>query len=618
MIRTDWVSLIVLGSCLCLSSTALAKNPHPLKRKVSILYISNFSSQYYWNNIIKKQIMKHFDSLEIPLDFYEEVLDVRRKDPRSRDAIFSILKKLYKEKYRNIKIDLIISSDDSIVGSLGRKLFPDVPFLFCYARNDLKKNLIDMGNASATIDHRNPETIIDIGIKLHPNIKHICIVSDYSEVSIFFSNQIQNIEKFYPQRKFVYIRTDNINELVDKLRQLDNNTFIIDTSYYSSPFEEFSHRKTKSIVFETTQLPVYSLWSNPVGNGVVAGMDLDPFKHGSTAARLAVQIIQQGSADNVPPVFVPEERVYFDYEMLTLFSIPEDILPPTAVVINKPLSFFEKYRATLALIFVVVVFFSIIITMLIVALRQKKREKKVLTMEIDVKNKEAEAREKLQQAKKMEALGTFSLGIAHDLNGVLGSISTCSRLAQQEISSESRAYEDLHQIDISIQRAIDLIRKISKKGNIYTKAPLPLKKAMDESMHVLNSQIPKTVEFNYENNIGDAKVLLDPGEIHQIVQNLCVNAVQAMDGHGRLSVCVHEDCKLKEIVISVTDTGKGIPGDHVERIFDPYFTTKKDKGGKGLGLFIVHNIIDSISGKITVKNSMNAGTCFQLYIPIAE
>ena len=615
VMKVGWLCAVVLFFSMVFSLPALADN-NDIKKTATILYLSNFSSQYYWNQTLKKQIRKRFKERGISLNFYEEVLDVRRKDYISRNAIFAILKKLYDRKYRNVKIDVIISSDDSLIGVTGRKLFPEIPFLFCYTRKNLEKRLHEMGNASATLDARSAESIIDIGIRMHPSVKDICVVSDYSEVSRFFSDQIMNMEKFYPHRNFVYICTNNKRELVEKLRQLSRNTFIVDTSYFSSPLVEFSYQKTKSIVFEASRLPVYSLWSNPVGNGVVAGLALDPRNHGDAAARLAMEIIAQGSAENILPVLISDKRVYFDYDMLNFFSISEDILPAGAIVLNKPPSFFERYRASLTVILFIILFFSIIISMLVMALRQKKREKKMLIKEIDVKNKEARVGEKLQQARKMEALCTFSLGIAHDLNGVLGSISACSQLAQQELSPETRPYEDLQQIDSATQRARELIKKISKGGAGGTKEPFPFRTVVDESIEIIRPQIPEFIDFIYENATTSLSVLLDPVEIHQILQNLCLNAVQAMDSHGRLRVCVMEDLDNDHVVISVADTGKGISEGCAERIFEPYFTTKKSTGGKGLGLFTVHNIITSISGKIEIKNEVGFGTCFKIALPI--
>jgi len=586
------------------------------KEKASILYISNFSSQYYWNKAVKSQLAKAFNRRNIEVDFYEEILDMRRKNEKSRAAIFAALKQLYKEKYRETRLDLIISSDDSLLGKHGRSLFPDTPFLFCYTRDSSKDRLSEMGNASATIDKRDPRQIIDTALNLHPKTKTIAVVSDDSEVSAFYAQTIYTLARHYSETRFWYIYAQNRAQLVVALHKLPPQTVVIDVSYFSSPLTNNLIHHDNAIIYKETGLPVYSLWGNPVGYGVLAGQSLSTRAHGEQAAELAIRIIREGTAATTPPVTLENNAMEFDYGMMKLFSIGEETLPEGTIIKNRPPSFLRSYRNLLITAAVTTLFLMVIVTLLSIALSQKKREKRLLLMELHAEKKESTARLKLQQAHKMDALIKFSAGIAHDLNGVLGSILASISLINKEGLKGKHLVSDLKQIDYAAQRGVDLINKISFAETLSHKKRSLLHTAISESVAIIRTQVPEGIVLTVSNPESMTEIPLEKSDMHQILQNLCINAIQAMSVQGYLDIRVEELPAIKQVRIAVSDTGAGIHERDRENLFDPYFTTKKEKGGTGLGLFIVHSIISAASGTIDISTRIETGTCFRFTLPL--
>jgi PAS domain S-box-containing protein len=237
----------------------------------------------------------------------------------------------------------------------------------------------------------------------------------------------------------------------------------------------------------------------------------------------------------------------------------------------------------------------------------------------------------LQQTQKIEALGTLAGGIAHDFNNILFGLIGYAELGILESQNSPEARSRFKDIIAAAERAADLIRQIlafSRKNekNLQT---VQVSSLVKESLKLLRASMPSNIEIKHRISAQNARVIADPTQIHQIILNLCTNALHAMmeDG-GTLSVqlalerlergCTHPTGQLKAgryLKISVSDTGCGIKPEHLERIFEPYFTTKKSGQGTGLGLSVVHGIVKEHGGDITVRSAPGKGTTFDVYFP---
>ncbi len=234
------------------------------------------------------------------------------------------------------------------------------------------------------------------------------------------------------------------------------------------------------------------------------------------------------------------------------------------------------------------------------------------------------------QAQKMEAIGTLAGGIAHDFNNILGGIIGYTELARLRTKNDPRTTEYLDAVFLAGRRAVDLVRQILafSRHQEHQKSIVQLRHLVAESMQLLRATIPTTIEFSLHLTKADP-VMADPSQIHQIVLNLCTNAAHAMkDRPGKLEVRL-DNCHVDEVLASslpklrpgphvrliVADTGCGIPTAVVNRIFEPFFTTKSPGEGTGLGLSVVHGIMQSHEGAVSVESRPGAGTTFSLYFP---
>jgi len=253
--------------------------------------------------------------------------------------------------------------------------------------------------------------------------------------------------------------------------------------------------------------------------------------------------------------------------------------------------------------------------------------------EITDRKKAEEERTRLEaqlaQAHKMESIGTLAGGIAHDFNNLLSAIFGYTELAIDDASNPNNVRAHLKEVLKSSERARDLVKQIlafsRKTETAYT--PIVLRTVIHESLMMLRSVIPTTVEI--QQDLADTGLIMsDPTQINQIMMNLCTNAVHAMDERGgMLTVALKkvelrpDDAPVRDLAagpymkLSVSDTGRGMPPEVIERIFDPYFTTKEIGRGTGLGLSVVHGIVRSHGGAVVCNSKPGEGTTFDVYLP---
>ncbi|MFH0782684.1 MAG: response regulator [Pseudomonadota bacterium] len=249
---------------------------------------------------------------------------------------------------------------------------------------------------------------------------------------------------------------------------------------------------------------------------------------------------------------------------------------------------------------------------------------------IEQERKDYERR--IRQLQKMEAIGTLAGGIAHDFNNILSAVFGYAELSLLQAGDFPVLQRNLAGILEAAKRAKELVQQIllfSRQGEQELK-PLQLKPLIKETLKMLRSSLPTTIQIEIEIDGVFENVLANPTQIHQILMNLCTNAAQAMeDDSGVLTVALSQIELTEEslrrhpghlsgtyLKLRVQDTGRGIPADIIDKIFNPYFTTKAKGQGTGLGLSVVHGIIESYSGIIEVDSELGRGTVFDIFLPV--
>jgi signal transduction histidine kinase/ActR/RegA family two-component response regulator len=267
--------------------------------------------------------------------------------------------------------------------------------------------------------------------------------------------------------------------------------------------------------------------------------------------------------------------------------------------------------------------------------RLLRHQKTILEKQVEERTQAlAESERQMQQVLKLQAIGTLAGGIAHDFNNILFPIIGYTELTMDEVAEGSPTRRNLEEILKAANRAKELVQQILtfSRQNGRERKPIRVQVIVKEALRLLRASIPKTIEILCDLDEHCNAIMGDPTQMHQVLMNLCTNAYQAMqETGGRLEIRLTEtnigyDETVKHIGIKmgphlhliVKDEGVGMETSVLERIFEPYYTTKEPGKGTGLGLSVIHGIVKNHGGFITVESTPGKGSTFHVYLPTLE
>lgn len=263
-------------------------------------------------------------------------------------------------------------------------------------------------------------------------------------------------------------------------------------------------------------------------------------------------------------------------------------------------------------------------------IRQLEEEIRILKLK-SIERRQLE--EQLYQVQKMEALASLSGGLAHDFNNILHCILGYAEMARMGKSKDSPDYETLHQIELMINKGRKLARQFLTFGRKipFQFKPADLNSVIRELMDLFRRTIPRMIDIELKLSDNLKMINADAGQCEQVLMNLCINSVDAMDKNGKLifmteNVVLGADhpqtllnpSPLGYVRLTVSDTGHGMSQKTLNRIYEPFFTTKEKEKGTGLGLSIVYSIVKDHGGFIESDSDIGKGTTFRIYFPVLD
>ncbi|AGX87296.1 sensor histidine kinase [Candidatus Symbiobacter mobilis] len=235
---------------------------------------------------------------------------------------------------------------------------------------------------------------------------------------------------------------------------------------------------------------------------------------------------------------------------------------------------------------------------------------------------------RLEESRKLEAVGTLAAGIAHDFNNLLGSIIGFAEMAGDYLGEDTPGKRDIQQVLKASFRARDLVARLlafARQSPLHP-TPMDLLTEVKETLDLLRATLPPGVQTSLESDMEQATILADPSQIQQIVMNLCINAADALNDNGCVDIRIFavpendvlDAIPVRKVCLMVADHGTGMSHATLESVFNPFFTTKAPGKGSGLGLSVVYGIVQSLGGAIQVESRTrgdNRGTVFKVYLP---
>jgi signal transduction histidine kinase/CheY-like chemotaxis protein len=497
-----------------------------------------------------------------------------------------------------------------------------VPVVFCGVSNQALMAQAPRSRFTGLHEVIAVAPFLDLALSLHAP-RRLFVVSDDTLTS---TTHRQTVEAYgEEQRSLPMIHLDgrelSFEQVLASLRRDTTPQDLLLTTPFTRDHtgQSYTPRESLARLAAASAAPTYTPMSIEVGQGQVASGINAGFEHGITTARLAAAVLRGRAPAAVPIETFSWVAYQFDYQQLVRWGIDESRLPVATVIVGRPRSFYRDNRLA---IFFIVGQTAIIAAFTRNVLKRRRAERELARTEAD-----------LRQSQKMDAIGRLAGGIAHDFNNLLTIINGHAALLREAPGalSGSDVASSIDEIEKAGNQAAALTRQLlafSRKQMLQARV-VNLNQVVRELDSMLGRLIGERIALTTELDPQLLNLSVDPSQLQQVIVNLVVNARDAMPHGGRIVIGTRNVDRLPAaagagdqsgpcVALTVADTGHGMSAQTRAQIFEPFFSTKPEGQGTGLGLAMVYGIVRQSGGWIDVASEVGAGTTFTLYFPATD
>jgi len=613
-------ALAATGLLLIFASSAFpADSSEP--RSVLILMAGEYGLPAY--DLILHEIRRVVkEGYSSPLNWYAEYMDTARfSDFQEEKAVIDF----YSQKYRALTIDLLIAIGPSlrpVFRRFGDRLFQGAPTLILdvLPPGVGLPDLFRKPNMTGVFPSADLQGSIDAALALHPDMEQLVIISGASDMDRLVGELALKASRRYEGRIAVrHFSGMPLPELLAAVKALPDHSVILVTAYHLSMngTAYYTREVTRELAVHAN-LPIYVMFESNVDVGVVGGHVISFKTVGLEAGRIALRILHGEDPAAIPPVREGLLQYQFDRRQLRRWGIREDRLPEGSVVLNRQVTFFEQYFWGIMGMLAFVALQAALIAYLVILNRRQS------TMSKQLRRAEGRYRE-LLRIERSTRLGEMAGSLAHELSqpltAILSSAQAALRFLKTGPPQPDLLRKILEQIVGDDKRAASIIsglRNMLKKGPAAS-ARLDVNAVVGEVAAIFQGEAINH-RIRVESRLDPAlpPVMADKIQLQQVFLNLMINAAQAMastlEDDRRLILATRREGP--NVVVSVRDAGPGIDSVHMERLFEPLFTTRSE--GMGMGLAVCRSIVEDHGGRIWGMNNPARGATFTIELPAAH
>jgi len=622
-----------------------------------VLLLNSYNQDMRWTTEVTEGVKKVLAEHEVPVKLYLEHMDTKNN---STLGYLKLLTETYAYKYAHTDFDVIIASDDNAANYVLKHrgtIFRDAPLVVCGV-NDLDfHKRADFKKATGVLEFTDVEETIRSALALQPNLKRVYVVVDDTttgRLNRAFINSV--IPKFTDSLRFAWISGMPMAEVKHTVANLPPDSAVLLVNYSrDSHGVSYTYREVVKHLSQASNTPLYGMWDFFLDHGIVGGMLTSGRRQGMIAAEMAVEIIDGTAPESIPMVIHKANRLAFDYSMIQRFGLNPELIPAGADVINVPVTLYDKYALELWTIsLVIIILFGAIIILLMNNRARRDAEKELeelsqyqetlieqRTEELVYRSRELELAN--FELKKLDNLKTSVLNtVSHDLRTPLTSVLGFCKLISRDFrrffkplyedNSDLRVRGDriVSNLDIVEQEGERLTRlindfldlsKIESGDMAWTDIRVNTNKLVEQAIPVMEGYFSDSeVSFVTEVESELPEVVADPDRLMQVINNLVSNASKFTE---QGSVTLNARREGGWFVVTITDTGAGIPPDKLDSIFDIFYqvppntTNYRSVHGSGMGLAISKRIIEHYDGVITARSILGEGATFIFRLPVA-
>jgi signal transduction histidine kinase len=550
-----------------------------------------------------------------PVDVFYETLDVLRFP----EALFEReLVAMLAKKYETSGVDAVVAIGISALRFAEKhrdRLWPEAPVLFSGVPPDFLRERRLPPGATGFSRAYDLAGAAEIALRLRPSTRRLVVISGTSEFDRTMAHLARTQLEPYAERVALeYWQDAPIGELLRRVARLGREDAVL---YLTIGRDADGHTFTPRAALErlsaASAAPIYGPFETYIGHGIVAGNVYGFETSGKRVGELLHEVLSAPRGAPLPPVSPGESFCIADADQMERFGLSAGGLPPGCELRYTRPSLWREYRWYVVGALLVILAQSALILGLVLQRRGRIRA------EGEVRHRRAE----LAQASRLALAGELTASIAHEINQPLGAILANAGAAEALLRRDPAASEELRAILADIQRAdlraSEIIRRVRAlvSARPAEREPVDVNATVSEVLAFLQGETTRReVVVHAALAAGLPALLADRVQLQQAVVNLCLNAMEAMmdcaPGERRLGVRT-DAADGGGVEIAVSDTGPGIPAEHLKRVFDSFFTTKAH--GTGLGLAITHSIVEAHGGRVSAENRAEGGVLFTMTLP---
>jgi signal transduction histidine kinase len=521
-------------------------------------------------------------------------------------------------KYRGRRIDVVVANADPAVQFVLKhreQLFPDAAVVYISVTEPLvPAGASGLRLTGVRVIQSNAETL-DMALRLHPATTNVLVVA-YARSDHYLDFVQTQLAPFADRVTLTYFSGGSVDALGSAIDQLPPRSLVLYIRFsQDDPADLLLPIDGARLVADRARVPVYGIVDSFIGTGIVGGVVRPQAAVGEEAGRLARRILD---GESVQGIGVVEARRVpaFDWRQLRRWGIADSALPAGSIVQYREISVFEQYRGAILATAGVLVLQSLLIAALVLEHRRRRRA-------------EVESRRNLAAMAHLDrraAMGELATSLAHELNQPLNAILQNAGVAQmliarhplpEALAEVPEIISDISKDDVRAAEVIRRMRGLLHKGELESH-PVDLNDVAWETMAIVGPDATSR-GVALETDLAGVVPAVHGDRVHlqQVLLNLLINAIDAVATEPvehrrvRVSTSVHDG----QVRLAVSDSGRGIPEEHLATIFEPFYTTKREGIGMGMGLAISRSIVEAHEGRIAAENNSAGGATVWLSLP---
>ena len=606
----------VIGVMLGLAAMLSPAATDPLPRSMLMVAPSDARGPFYYQIFAALRASVNAASGP-PVTLYLENLDLSRFSGEDYEAS---LENHLRVKYRDKPIGVLIAVGPAALAHVMRwrtKIWSGAPIVFVMVEESTAAQLRSEPGITGSVIRLKYMDMLTAARAIVPDLDRVALVGEPLRTQPIFAHLADEIAASEDRVKIIDLTGLPMARLRKKVASLPDRSAIVYTALYSDgEGTYYPPADAVALLAAVANRPIVVSYETFIGTGAAGGFVFLPSTLGESAARLALRLLNGEPVSSIPVAATDVARPVFDWRALKRWRVDPSNLPTGSEIRYRDPSLWEQYRWQITLIAALIVLQAAMITGLLYERRRRRHaegETRRRTAELAHMNRHATA-------------GELSASIAHELNQPLGSILNNTEAAIAMLAApvpdldEIRAIlRDIKRDDDRASQIIARLRRLLKRTEIETQA-VDLNEVVREVFQLLAAEAAaRGVVLSSRLAAQPIRVRADAIQLQQVVLNLVVNAIEALadapagsrEVTGR-TLLVDE----RSALVSVADSGPGLPGGRLTQVFEPFFTTKRN--GMGMGLSIARTIVEAHGGRIDAAHGDRGGAVFNVMLPLAK